>query len=262
MSKKKRKKNRRKRIKSYIEGLDDLFQEGIPKGSSILIEGGPGSGKTLMCLQTAYEHAKRGKKVLIMSFEESEENLREHMGNFGKDIQKLEKKGNIKLERYNALDISRSVEALLSEAKKELLIDIQPVLIPKDFKPDLVIVDSISSIASAFSGEESRFRIYMEQFFRYMEKEDASSLLIREVANPSHIGGSYVEGSGAISFLSDGTIILYNVIYPKGKRGRAVEILKLRGDDINRGIYEAEIERDKGWRVYPNKPLKGEYTLT
>ena len=49
------------------------------------------------------------------------------------------------------MDIARSVEALLSEAKKELLIDVQPVLIPQDFSPDIVFLDSLSSIASAFS---------------------------------------------------------------------------------------------------------------
>lgn len=252
---------RRERILLHIPGLDGLFHEGIPVGHSVLVEGGPGSGKTLLCLQAAYEHAKRGKKVLIMSFEEPEEQLREHMAVFGWDALALESKGFLKIKRFSALDISRSVEALLSEAKKELLIDIQPVLIPKDFTPDLVIVDSISAIASAFSGEESRFRIYMEQFFRYMERERASSLLIREVANPTHTGGAYVEHGEAISFLSDGIIVLYNVLYDGGRRGRAIEVLKMRGDDIQRGIYEGAIQRGKGWTV-SKKLLSGKQTLT
>lgn len=252
----------RPKIVPFVPGLDDLFHEGIPVGNSVLLEGGPGSGKTLMCLQIAYEHAKRGHKVLIMSFEENEDQLREHMEAFGYNVQHLIDKKLLHIKRFNSLDIARSVEALLSEAKKELLIDIQPVLVPKDFKPDIVIVDSLSSIASAFSGEENRFRVYMEQFFRYLEREKASSFLIREVANPSHIGGAYVEQYSAISFLSDGIIVLYNVIYDNGSRGRAVEILKMRGDDIRRGIFQAEIHRGKGWVIQSKKPLTGKFQLT
>ena len=93
------------------------------------------------------------------------------MASFGGNVEEFEKKGLLYIKRFNALDIARSVEALLSEAKKELLIEVQPVLIPTDFKPDVVLVDSLTSISSAFSGEESRFRIYMEQLFRYLEKK-------------------------------------------------------------------------------------------
>ncbi len=249
------------KILPLVPGLDALFHEGIPLGNSVLVEGGPGSGKTLLCLQIAYEHAKRGRKVLMMSFEEPEEQLRSHMESFGWDPVSLEKRGVLRIKRFNALDISRSVEALLSEAKKELLIDIQPVLIPKDFTPELVMVDSLSAIASAFSGEESRFRVYMEQFFRYMERERVSSFLIREVANPTHTGGAYVEHGEAISFLSDGIIVIYNVLYAGGQRGRAVELLKMRGDDIQRGIFQGEIVRGKGWQV-STKPVTGSFVLT
>lgn len=38
-------------IKTYVPGFDSLIGSGIPKGSSVLVEGGPGSGKTLFCLE-------------------------------------------------------------------------------------------------------------------------------------------------------------------------------------------------------------------
>ena len=148
-------------LKTYVPGFDGLLGEGVPFGSAVLVEGGPGSGKTIFCLTLAREMCKRGKKVLYMSFEEPEYRLKKHMKSFGADPDKYEKDGLLFVKRFNALDISRSVEALLSEAKKELLIDVQPVLIPTGFQPDVVLVDSLTSIGSAFSGEESRFRIYM-----------------------------------------------------------------------------------------------------
>ena len=245
-----------------VTGFDKLLTQGIPWGNSVIVEGGPGSGKTLFCLQLAHEFCKKGLKVLYMSFEEPESRLKRHMRNFGWEPERYEKDGLLMIKRFNALDIARSVEALLSEAKKELLIDIQPVLIPKEFEPDLVCIDSLSSITSAFSGEESRFRIYMEQLFRYLEGHNISSFLIRETANPTHVGGNFVERGEAVSFLSDGIVIIYNVIYPDGKRERALEILKMRGEDINRKIVKFSIQTKKGFVVFPDELLTGKYTLT
>lgn len=245
-----------------IPGFDGLIKPGIPIGTANLVEGGPGSGKTIFCLCTGINACKQGKKVLYMSFEEPEPRLRSHLKNFGLNAEEYEKKGLLMIKRFNALDISRSVEALLSEAKKELLIEVQPVLIPSNFKPDIVLIDSLSSIASAFSGEESRFRIYMEQLFRYLEANGMTSFLIRETGNPTHIGATFVEKGEAVSFLSDGIIAIYNVFYEDGKRGRALEIVKMRGTDIDRRIVEFEIHRGQGFIVYPNKTIKGKYRLT
>ena len=73
-------------FRTGIEGLDSLFKEGIPTKSSILVAGGAGSGKTLMCMQILVNAVKRGKKCFNMSFEESEERLRNHMKRFGWDL--------------------------------------------------------------------------------------------------------------------------------------------------------------------------------
>src|SRR3989338_1115609 len=75
-------------VVTYVPGFDALFEKGIPVGSSVLVAGGCGSGKTLFCLQTMYGHAIRGKKCLYMSFEESESNLYKHMADFGWDVEK------------------------------------------------------------------------------------------------------------------------------------------------------------------------------
>jgi len=250
-------------LKTYVPGVDVLIRGGgIPQGSAILVEGGPGSGKTIFCLTLLKEMCEKGKKVLYMSFEEREESLRKHIKMFGGDPEEYEKKGLLYVKRFNALDIARSVEALLSEAKKELLIDVQPVLIPKDFQPDVVLIDSLTSIGSAFSGEENRFRIYMEQLFRYLESHHITSFLIREVSSPSHIGNNFSEQGEAVSFLSDGIIAIYNVFYEGGTRKRAMEIIKLRGTDIDRRMIEIDIKGKQGFVAYPNKMIKGKYKLT
>ena len=257
----KTKKFREEYVKTYIPGFDVLVTPGIPAGAAILVEGGPGSGKTIFCLELVKNLCAKGKKVLYMSFEEPEYRLKHHLESFGTNVDKYMKGGKLYIKRFNALDIARSVEALLSEAKKELLIDVQPVLIPKDFEPDIVLVDSLTSIGSAFTGEENRFRIYMEQLFRYLESHDITSFLIRETSNPTHIGHTFVEQGEAVSFLSDGIISLYNVYMESGKRKRALEVIKMRGTQIDRKIVECDIVGKKGL-IVSNKVLTGKYKLT
>ncbi|MBT3397354.1 hypothetical protein HOA55_00995 [archaeon] len=246
-----------KYVHTGVAGFDELFNEnmGIPFGSSILVEGGPGSGKTLFCLTTLASMCSRGKKCLYMSFEESEENLLNHMEGFGWPAREWVKKGVLRVKRFDAIDVSRSIEALLSAAKKELLIEVDPVFFPKDYDPDFVAVDSLTSISSAFSGQESRFRIYMEQLFRYLEKNKITNFLIREVSSPSHIGTTFKEQGEAVSFLSDGIIVIYNVIYDSGERASAIEILKMRGISFKRRIVDLRIDSKGGVHIDPNKIL-------
>lgn len=243
-----------------IKGFDALFEKdyGVPKGGAVLIEGGPGSGKTIFCLATVNSLCKQGKKCLYMSFEEPEDRLVDHMKHFNWDVDNFIKKGLFRVKRYDAIDVSRSVEALLSEAKKELLIEVDPVLFPEDFKPDFVVIDSLTSISSAFSGHESRFRIYMEQLFRYLEKNRITNFLIREVSTPTHVGGTSKEEGEAVSFLSDGIVVIYNVIYDSGTRSAAIEILKMRGSNFKKRIVEMKIVSDKGVEIDFNKILKRE----
>ncbi|MFW6233331.1 MAG: RAD55 family ATPase [Nanoarchaeota archaeon] len=245
-------------LKTGISGFDSLFDKGkgIPSGASVLVEGGPGSGKTIFCLTTLANLCKKGKRGLYMSFEEPESELIHHMEDFGWPARDYIKKGLLRIKRFDAIDVSRSIEALLSAAKKELLIDVDPVFFPEDFKPDFIVIDSLTSIASAFSGEESRFRIYMEQLFRYLEKNNITNFLIREVSAPSHIGSTYKEQGEAVSFLSDGIIIIYNVAYDSGKRESAMELLKMRGVGFKKRLVKFEIRSKGGFKVYNNKVLK------
>ena len=245
-------------LKTGIWGFDELFSEGygVPSGASVLVEGGPGSGKTIFCLAAINGLCSQGKKCLYMSFEEPELRLLEHMRHFGWDVDTYVKKGLLKVKRFDALDVSRSVEALLSAAKKELLIEVDPVLFPKDFSPDFVVIDSLSSIASAFSGQKSRFRIYMEQLFRYLEKNEITNFLIREVSAPTHVGTTFKEQGEAVSFLSDGIVVLYNVIYDSGERTTAIEILKMRGVSFDKKIVNMKIINGKGVEINPDKVLK------
>jgi KaiC/GvpD/RAD55 family RecA-like ATPase/phage-related protein len=242
----------RERVNTGIEGLDALLDEGIPKGASIIIAGGAGSGKTIASLQIAAHHAMKGKKCLYMSFEESEGRLMQHMQDFGWNPEKLIKNGNLKIQRFNPFDITRNVDALLMKAKGELLIEVEPVILPEGYQPDYIFIDSLTAIASAFTEKEDTYRIYIEQLFRFFEKIGATSFMITETRQIPTVFSQ----TGVEEFLADGVVVLYNI-----KRGnireKAIEVLKLRGAHHEKRIVAFDIQ-DKGIVVYPEQEIFGE----
>ncbi|MCJ7816256.1 MAG: AAA family ATPase [Candidatus Aenigmarchaeota archaeon] len=237
-------------IKTGIKGFDGLFERGIPKGNSVLIAGGTGSGKTIMCLQILAEAARKGEKCLYMSFEESEERLRRHMKDFGWNPSELEKKGNLLIKRFSIFDIARSIDALLAKRKGELLIDVKPVILPEGFRPDKVVVDSLTAIASAFVGNET-YRSYVEQLFRFFEEMETTSFLITETEQIPKI----FSPTGVEEFLADGVVVLYNI--RKGDiRENAIEVLKMRGTSHQKKIVALQIG-DTGINIYPDQEVFG-----
>lgn len=249
----KRKKARPGRVfvKTGVPGFDELLEEGIPKAATVLVAGGAGSGKTIFCLQTFAYQVAEGKKCLYMSFEESEKRLIEHMDDFGWNPKELIKEGNLKIQRFNPFDITRNVDALLAKQKGELLIDIDPVILPKGFEPDFIVVDSLTAIASAFTEKEESYRVYIEQLFRFFEKIGATSFLITETEQVPKIFSK----TGVEEFLADGVIVLYSLRHGN-VRENAIEVLKLRGAAHKKKIVAMQIT-DKGVVVYPDQEIFG-----
>ncbi|MBI4019842.1 MAG: AAA family ATPase [Candidatus Aenigmarchaeota archaeon] len=236
------------RVLTGISGFDKLLSKGIPKGSSVLVAGGPGTGKTILCLQTLVNNVKKGEKGLYMSFEEPEWRLRQHMHDFGWDPETYEEKGLLMIKRFDPFDITRSVEALLTRAKKELLIDVEPVFFPPNFRPSFIVLDSMSAVAAAFVGREDSYRIYIEQLFRFFEELGATSLLITEIDDPESLS---LTRSGVEGFLADGIILMRSVKVTGGEttggeRVKTIEILKMRGESFQQKIVEMQIISGKG----------------
>ena len=242
-------------VRTNIPGFDSLLESGIPKGASVLVAGGAGSGKTIFCLQSLAYAASQGEKCLYLSFEEPEQRLKQHMEDFGWDWQKLEKEGNLRIMRKDPFLLTGSIEAMLAKAKGELLIDINEVLeiIPEDFIPSRIVLDSLSAIAAAFSLQEQSYRIFIEQLFRYLESIQATTFLISET---EQVPTTYSK-SGEEEFLADGVIVIYNI--KKGDtRISAIEVLKMRGVKIKKKIVPFLIQTKKGIEVYPEETVFAE----
>jgi KaiC/GvpD/RAD55 family RecA-like ATPase len=239
----------KKFILTGVPGFDDLFDSGVPKGSAVIMAGGAGSGKTIMCLQTLMYHCSQGHKCFYMSFEESEERLIQHMEEFGWPAKKYIKNGLLRVKRYSPFEITRSVDAMLAKEKGELLIDLDPVIIPKGYKPDFIALDSLTAIASAFVSKQDTYRIYIEQLFRFLERMGTTSFLITETKQIPEIFSQ----TGVEEFLADGVIVLYN--FKVGDvREKAIEVLKMRGASHKRKIVAMQITSE-GVVIYPEQEV-------
>lgn len=241
-------------VNTGITGFDSLIEKGIPKNTSVLIAGGAGTGKTIFCLQTLYNAAKKGEKCLYLSFEESEERLKKHMDDFGWDWRPLEKKGLLKIIRKEPFVLTTNIEAMLANAKGELLLDINEILevIPKGFHPERIVFDSITSIAAAFDKKDEGYRIFIEQLFRFLEKINVTTFLISET---EQIPTMYSR-SGVEEFLADGVIVFYDIQRENIREG-AVEVLKMRGSKHQKMIVAMKIT-NRGIEIYPEQELFGD----
>ncbi len=239
-----------KYIKTGITGFDELIQEGIPQGSCVLLCGGAGTGKTTFSLQILNNSAEKGEKCLYLTFEEEPAKLRSHMKNYGWDPVKLEKQGLLRIKKMQAFEISRCVEALLAKASGELIINIDELdgIIPNDFRPDKIVLDSLSAVSAAFIGKEEGYRIYIDQLFTMFKDIGATSFLISEVEENT----SKYTKSGVEEFLADGVFVLYN-LRQKNVRIQAIEIIKIRGTDFQKKIVPFKIIAKKGIVVFPKE---------
>ena len=177
------------------------------------------------------------------------------MKDFGWDAEKLIKAEKLKIQRMSPFDIARSVEAMLAKEKGELLIDMDPVLLPKGFTPDFIVLDSLTAVASAFTGKEDSYRIYIEQLFRFFEKMGSTSLLITETKQIPEVFST----TGVEEFLADGVIVFYNI-----KRGNikesAIEVLKMRGEKHQKKIVAMQFILNKkslaDWKKHKKEKMR------
>lgn len=242
-------------LKTEIEGFDKLFSEGgIPQGNSILVAGGPGTGKSTFCRQICYNVVLNGKNCMYVSFEESKDRVIKSMESFGWDVKKYIDEGKLLIQKINPLDILRMKFGSIggSGSATELSYKIKPLVIPKDFNPEIIVVDSLTAIIAASLTKDKNYRIYLQQLFGFFEETGATSFLITET---DPVPTRYSE-TGIEEFLADGIIVLYNV-KKENMRENALEILKMRYGKHEKKIVLMEIT-EKGVNIHPDKKVSVE----
>ena len=237
-------------IPLLVSKFDKLIARGgVEPGNNIMISGGTGVGKSTFACQSVYNSALKGRKGLYISFEEDVENLKRHMKlNFNWDFEALEKKGLVKFVQIDPFSLARTIESEIAKKKGELLIRIKGVLelIPRGFKPQIVAVDSLSSLSAAFLDNVEEYRIYLSNFLKRLSSLKSVNLILSETEqDPKKYSRSGIE-----EFLVDGVVVLYN-IRTQQIRQRGLEILKLRCSDHSKKIVPYNIT-SKGFEIYPD----------
>lgn len=79
------------KVPTYIRGLDDILEGGLPKNRVTLVLGSPGTGKTNLALEFLYRGATNHEPGLFLGFEETRDSLKQNALSFGWDLEALEK---------------------------------------------------------------------------------------------------------------------------------------------------------------------------
>ena len=245
-----------------IPGFDQLFFDELPKDSSILVTGSPGSGKTILCLQALYSKAKEGHKCLYISFGESVPRIISYMYDFGMDYHKVE--DNFQIQRVKTFALARDIEALLAKTTKELKVGMERLpelrLGKENFKPEFVVVDSLSALFAGFVSEQTNYRLYLEELLRHFEREKIFAFLISEKGVAPSLLGLTGFSTPVLKFehyMTDSWINLLDINI-RGARQRGIEVVKTRGCDHLKRTVPFEIKEKKGVVIYPEEVIFSE----
>ncbi len=210
------------RVPTGIKYLDDILGGGFPKGSSILIAGNPGAGKTTLAATFLYKGAKEyGEPGLYVSFVEDRQSFLNYMRTLGMDFESLEREGLFVFMGVPYVDIARSLETIL----------FRMLQLAREKGVKRVVIDSISAIAQALKSQE-RVRAFLHNTFIYGLKKagDVTTLLVADLPY-----GASTIGLGVEEFVVDGVLVL-KVERLKGLVLRYLELWKMRGTEVGRSI--------------------------
>lgn len=223
------------RIHSGIKGLDPLIEGGFEDGSTVLVVGSAGVGKTLLCLQFLYHGAVDYKDPgIYITFEEEREALFKHSSSFGWDFEKLEKEGMFRVLQYKP----HQVEKLMQDGGGPIRDAI------KEMGTKRLVIDSITSYGMLFKDEYEKRESVLD-LFDYLHKWGCTALIISEL--PPKVA-EVKEGS--VGFLTDAIISLYySKQHESGERVHSMEILKMRGTKHTDKLLAIQFEKD-GINIY------------
>ena len=208
------------RIATGIPRLDAMLGgKGFFRGSSILLTGTSGTGKTIIAANFAQAACKRGERVLLFSFEESPNQIIRNMHSIGLRLEPLVKKDLLRF--HSARPSLYGLEMHLATMFREIAA----------FKPHVVIVDPITSLMD--SGTDSECKGMVTRLIDYLKAGQVTSLF----TSLTQGGAALAQSESAMSSLMDAWILLQD-FEGNGERNRVLYVLKARGMKHSNQIRE------------------------
>lgn len=220
------------RCRTGIEKFDEVLGPGIPWGSSLLIGGVAGTGKTVLSLEFIYRGALRGEKGILFSFEETEERLRATAQGLGWDIGKEIDRGMIEIVFIPQPDIM--VEAHILMMRERITAT----------KAQRVVIDSVSVFLHKVNDPQlSREKVF--HLCSIVQNAGAVGFFPTDIP----YGSAQVSRFGVEETVVDGVVILTST--EEGlERERYLEVYKLRNTAHLKGRHNIVIGRG-GISVFP-----------
>jgi circadian clock protein KaiC len=199
------------RIPTGIERLDAMLGgAGYYRGSSVLISGTAGTGKSSFAAHFAEATCRRGERALYFTFEESPSQIMRNMRSIGIDLSPWVQKGLLQFEAHRPT--FAGLEMHLTTMRKAVTA----------FKPQVVIVDPLNSFI--IGGNETQVKSMLMRLVDFLKTNQITSLYTSLTSD----SGALEQTDVAISSVID-TWLLLRAIEIGGERNRGLYILKSRG---------------------------------
>ena len=209
-----------------VEVLDEMVAEGLWRGSSTVVFGPPGSGKTLLGLHFIFKGMEMGEKGLILSMQENPIQLARIAAGFGWDIAAAIDSGQLRITYVSPVEVS--IDEVLYNLTREL----------DEFSPQRVVIDSLNDLEAA-AGDLVRFHDLTYALVQSMVVRGVTLFLTAEI--PDLFGTSYLSQFG-VSHISDNVILLH-YLREESEVKRAITVLKTRGSQHDTAIRQFSIDQ-------------------
>jgi circadian clock protein KaiC len=234
------------RISTGIPGLDPIANGGYFLGSTTVVCGISGVGKSVMALQFLAEGARRGERSLMFTLDEQVPQILRNAETIGIDLQAEIDRGLVRLQ----YDPPQEIEVDWHFAEIERVV--------QEFQPRRVVFDSISTYGSSLGAKGRTFRDFFHALVALMKEQQTATVYNHE--NPEMLGMSSMMGEFAMSSLVD-NIILMNWIELGDAFRLGLTVAKMRANATTRTTHECEIVNGEGMRVLPRQLPAGSYQM-
>ncbi len=204
--------------------LDALLGGGIDSGTSTLILGPSGTGKTLTALSFAMDAIARGEKAALFIFDEELGLLFERMKSVGIELEKLRDRGAITLVQVDAAEMTPGEFAHMVRA------------VVDDDEIRTVVIDSLNGYQAAMP-QENELILHVHELLQYLNRQGAATFI--NVAQHGLVGD--MQTPVDVTYLAD-TVILLRYFEAAGEVRRAISVIKKRAGFHENTIREYWID--------------------
>lgn len=213
-------------VKSGSAELDTLLGGGLTTGTSSLITGPAGTGKSVLSLQYALAAASRGERVHMYLFDERASTFRSRAAALGMPLKKVEASGNLVIRQIEPTQMSPG----------EFAHELQHAV--EQDKMTMIVIDSINGYMQAMP-EERLLAIQVHEVLSYLANNRVTSIF---TLVQHGIFGSPVDEAAEVSYLAD-TVVLLRYFEHEGTVRQAISAVKKRSGPHEHMIRECRVTR-------------------